>query len=63
MNPDCLYQHNSEGDYPEDERREYSDPFSGQPRVQLFHRAWRTNEKPMRTALEAALRKPAQEEG
>lgn len=41
LNPDCLYQHNFEGDWPEDERREYEDPFTGEPRVQLFHRAWR----------------------
>ena len=41
INPDCLYQHNFEGDWPTDERQEYSDTFTAEPRVMLFHRAWR----------------------
>ncbi len=51
INPDCLYQHNFEGEYPEDERREYADPFTGEPRVQLFHRAWRHSEPAARAVL------------
>ncbi len=57
--PDALYQHNFEGDFPEDERREYADPFTGEPRTQLFHRAWRTHDKiaiAAIAAVEATLR-------
>lgn len=52
-NPDCLYQHNFEGDWPEDDRREYADPFTGEPRVMLFHKAWRHSEKAARAAIAA----------
>lgn len=52
-NPDTLYQHNFEGDWPEDDRREYADPFTGEPRVMLFHKAWRRSEKAARAAIAA----------
>lgn len=55
IEPDCLYQHNFEGDYPEDERRSYADPFTGEPRVQLFHRAWRHSVPAATAALAEAL--------
>jgi len=45
FSPNTLYQHNFEGDWPEDDRREYRDPFTDEPRVMLFHRAWRRYEK------------------
>lgn len=53
INPDCFYQHNFEGDYPEDDKREYIDTFSGEHRVQLFHRAWRHSVKAAESALTA----------
>jgi len=53
LNPDCLYQHNFEGDWPEDDRRDYADPFTGEPRTMLFHKAWRRYEKSARAAISA----------
>jgi hypothetical protein len=53
LNPDCLYQHNFEGDWPTDDRREYADPFTGEPRVQLFHYAWRHSTAAAQAALAA----------
>ena len=53
LSPDSLYQHDFEGDWPEDERREYTDSFTGKPRVQLFHRAWRRWDKAARAAIAA----------
>lgn len=61
-NPDCLYQHNFEGDWPEDERREYHDPFTGEPRVQLFHRAWRHSVAAAEAAISALSASPADTE-
>ena len=51
LSPDCLYQHNFEGDYPEDDRQEYLDAFTGEKRVMLFHRSWRHSEKAARAVL------------
>jgi hypothetical protein len=57
INPDCLCQHNFDGDWPEDDRRDYHDPFTGKPRTMLFHRAWRHYEKGAVAAIEA-MREP-----
>lgn len=51
--PNSLYQHNFEGDWPEDERREYVDAITGESRTMLFHRAWRRYEKAARAAIAA----------
>ena len=52
-NPDCLYQHHDYESWPVDDRREYADPFTGEPRVQLFHKAWRHYEAAARAAIAA----------
>ena len=59
LNPDCLYEHNFEGDWPTDERREFADAITGKPRVQLFHRAWRRWEKAAVAAIAALSDNPA----
>jgi len=53
ISPDSLYQHNFEGDYPTDDRREYVDAFTGEPRVMLFHFAWRHSVPAAQAALDA----------
>jgi len=58
INPDCLYQHNFEGDWPEDDRREYRDSFTGEMRTMLFHKSWRHSEKAALAAIAAMLDKP-----
>ena len=61
LNPDCLYQHNEGEDWPEDSRNEYIDAFTKEPRVMLFHKAWRHSEKAARAAL-AAMPQPVDRE-
>ena len=61
LTPNTLYQHNFEGDWPEDDRREYNDPFTGEPRVMLFHRAWRRWDKAARAAI-AAMPRPIEDD-
>lgn len=58
LSPDCLYQHNFEGDWPEDDRRDYQDPFTGEPRTMLFHKAWRRWEAAARAAIAAIATPP-----
>lgn len=57
-NPDCLYQHEEYEDWYVDDRREYADPFTGQPRIQLFHKAWRHYEKAATAAIAAMRGEP-----
>ncbi len=57
-NPDCLYEHHEWDKWPVDDRREYADPFTGQPRVQLFHKAWRHYEEAARAAIAAMQGEP-----
>lgn len=57
-NPDCLYQHQEYEDWYVDDRREYADPFTGQPRIQLFHKAWRHYEKAAIAAIAAMRGEP-----
>ena len=52
-NPDCLYEHHDYEPWPVDDRREYADPFTGKPRVQLFHKAWRRYESAATAAITA----------
>jgi hypothetical protein len=37
-NPDCLYEHHEWDKWPVDDRREYADPFTGQPACNCFTR-------------------------
>ncbi len=63
-NPDCLYEHHEHEKWPVDERQEYADPFSGEPRVRLMHRAWRRSEPAARAAIAALSSTPVdQQEG
>lgn len=59
-NPDCLYQHHDHEDWPVDDRREYADPFTGEPRVQLFHKAWRRYETAALAAIAAMQARSAE---
>lgn len=62
LSGDTLYQHHEWEDWPTDERTEYKDAFTGEPRIMLFHKAWRCREKEARAAIAALSLTPAQEE-
>lgn len=53
LSPDALYQHNDYEDWPEDHRNEYICSITGNPVVQVFHRAWRRHESAAQAALTA----------
>lgn len=57
VNPDSLYQHHEWEDFPIDERRDYADPFTGEPRSCLMHRAWKKRIPDAKQIL-AALAQP-----
>jgi hypothetical protein len=55
LDPDTLYEHHEWEKWPVDERREYVDAISGEPRVSLMHRGWRKRTAHARAALSAAM--------
>ncbi len=56
LDPDTLYEHHEWEKWPVDERREYVDVLSGEPRVSLMHRGWRKRTAHARAALTAATK-------
>lgn len=55
LDPDTLYEHHEWEKWPVDERREFVDAISGEPRVSLMHRGWRKRTLHARAALSAAI--------
>lgn len=53
LDPDTLYEHHEWEKWPVDERRDYVDAISGEPRVSLMHRGWRKRTRHARAAIEA----------